>query len=124
MSKNSSDVTTLDDAPDVADTKATAAAKKASAQEASKELAATESGAKKDRILLKINAGEGEEGRSAVFLSADGKNVHVPRGEFHEVDAIFGLLLEGMVYTIYENVNGEMVPRSVPRYGYIIKPVA
>lgn len=122
MSKNSSDVTTLDDAPDVADTKATAAAKKASAQEASKEL--VEGSTKKDRILLKINAGEGEEGRSAVFLSADGKNVHIPRGEFHEVDAIFGLLLEGMVYTIYENVNGEMVPRSVPRYGYIIKPVA
>lgn len=104
----SEQISTIDDAPEVA-AKATKLRAKA---EAAGQTAA--------RRTITMHASGDEEGQNAVPVGVNGKVYQIPRGVPCEVpDEVIGVL-ENAKTSVYKVVNGEAVEHLIPRFAYTV----
>ena len=74
-----------------------------------------------ERAIVTVQQGEGELGRQAVFLGINGHGYNIPRGVPVELPVEALAVLENAMQTTYENIEGKMTEREVPRYGMTVK---
>lgn len=114
MATKDTSVTTIDDAPAVVETPR------------AKKIAVTDhaDGMTGEKMEVTIHAGEGEQGRQAVFLSLNGYGFNIPRGVPSIVPVEVVDILDNATMTKYEpGANGTMIEHEVKRFSYNAKSV-
>lgn len=104
----SEQISTIDDAPEVA----TKTAKPRAKTEAAGQVAA--------RRTITIHASGDEEGQNAVPVGVNGVVYQIPRGVPCEVPDEVIAVLENAKTSVYKVVNGESVEHQIPRFAYTL----
>lgn len=104
----SEQISTIDDAPEVA----AKASKPRAKAEAAGQVAA--------RRTITIHASGDEEGQNAVPVGVNGVVYQIPRGVPCEVPDEVIAVLENAKTSVYKVVNGESVEHQIPRFAYTL----
>ncbi|WP_426106370.1 hypothetical protein [Massilia sp. TSP1-1-2] len=109
--KDNSQISTLDDAPDV-DQAASVVAHVVKGNSHDDALSG-------DKVNIIIHEQEGEMGREAVFVSVNGVAYQIPRGQVCAVPVEILHVLDNSVQKIFESLpNGETRERSLRRFNH------
>ena len=103
----SEQISTIDDAPEVA-------------AKASKPRAKAEAAAQPGRRTITIHASGDEEGQNAVPVGVNGVVYQIPRGVPCEVPDEVIEVLENAKTSVYKVVNGESVEHQIPRFAFTL----
>lgn len=116
--KETSVVTSIDDAPDVA-------LEKADADTPVLKIPDVHSAFAGDRVELVLNSTEGEVGHQAVFVSINGESFNIPRDTKVIVPVEVIETLDNASMELHEpQPNGTTKVRNVKRYSYTVKYLA
>lgn len=114
MAKSDTSITTIDDAPAIADSTAADTLK----------MIGGVAGLSGQVLEVEIHQGEGEGGKERVFVGLNGHGYKIPRSIKVIVPVEVIEILENAMMTVYESVAGITRGREVRRYSFNTRAVA